>query len=120
MSNEKIKSTKISELNSEDGECHYPVKADTGSSTFENFCWISASILVLYFSRIFDVILYEQTVYRSLMHIGFLLISVNVCIAVYLIGWVTMFKKIESDRWAEVYPWLIPIATGCFVVGFFL
>ncbi len=92
----------------------------TSHFTFENICWLSASGLAIYFSQIIDVLLYDQTIYRSLMHVAFLLILMNVCIAVYLIVWLTMVKKVEADQWGQVHPWLIPIATGCFVAGSFL
>ena len=51
------------------------------------------------------------------MMIGFGLISINLAIAFYLVVWLSFIKKINSDKWSEMHPTFIPIATACFVTG---
>lgn len=51
------------------------------------------------------------------MFVSFILIAINVLIAFYMIVWLTHVKKINSNKWNEVNPTLIPIATACFVSG---
>lgn len=83
----------------------------------ENIGWVLASGLAIYFSNIIDVILHDQTVYRTILVLALSLISVNVLIAGYLIVWVSMVNKVNSDNWNETYPTLIPIATGSAALG---
>lgn len=83
----------------------------------ENIGWVLASGLAIYFSNIIDVILHDQTVYRTMLILALSLISVNVLIAGYLIVWVSMVNKVNSDKWNEIYPTLIPIATGSAALG---
>ena len=83
----------------------------------ENICWFGGSLLCIYLSDIFNVILYDHTIYRSLLMLALLLISANVALACYLIIWVTFINKVNSDKWTELYPLVIPVATACFVIG---
>jgi hypothetical protein len=114
----------------------------SGNLSIENFCWLAASIICVYFSDIFNVILKDQRIYRyfkqpsfrhflwtslifrfflsylrSLMMASFSLIGVNIFIAFYLIIWLTHVKKVDSSKWNESHPTLIPIATACFISG---
>lgn len=83
----------------------------------ENIGWVLASGLAIYFSNIISVILYDQTIYRTTLLLALSLISVNVLIAGYLIGWVSLVNKVNADTWNEMYPTLIPIATGSAALG---
>lgn len=91
--------------------------ATNATFTLENICWFIASILCVYFTDIINVILYDNNIYRKLLTIAFILIGINLTIACYLIAYVTYIKKINSNRWNELYPALIPVATACFISG---
>ena len=92
-------------------------KSKPKSFTFENLCWFIASLMCIYFSDITNIILYDQSIYRHIMLFAFCLISCNVLIAFYLIIYVTYVKQINSNKWNELYPGLIPVATACFISG---
>ena len=49
--------------------------------------------------------------------LSFSLILVNISVAVYLVIWLSLIKKVDSYKWNDLHPNLIPIATGSFVVG---
>jgi hypothetical protein len=97
-------------------EIHSKTNKDS-TLTLENFCWFIASIACVYFTDICNVILYNQNVHRNLMLIAFCLIGFNLLIASYLIIYVTYIKKVSTNKWNEMYPALIPIATGSFIAG---
>ena len=83
----------------------------------ENIAWVLASALAFYYSDLVHVVLYDESVYRTLLVLALSLIGVNVAIAVYLIVWVTLVNKVNADKWTELYPTLIPIATGSCALG---
>lgn len=56
-------------------------------------------------------------IFRLWFNIGAGLISINICIAAFLIVWLTYIKKITTDEWERRFPAAIPVATGCFVIG---
>lgn len=91
--------------------------ASAFSLWFENACWLLASVACVYFTDIVNVVLYDQTIYRHIMLFAFFLIACNICIAFYLIVYVTCIRKINSNKWNDLYPGLIPIATACFISG---
>ncbi len=51
------------------------------------------------------------------MMLAFSFILINVLIAAYLIVWLSFIKKVSSDKWNDLHPMLIPIATASFVIG---
>jgi uncharacterized membrane protein len=86
--------------------------------TIENACWFLASIVCVYFSDIFNIILYDERIYRTLMLSSFSLIGVFILIAAYMVLWLSYVKKVNSDQWSDTtHPALIPVATACFVSG---
>ncbi|CAF0706633.1 unnamed protein product [Brachionus calyciflorus] len=85
--------------------------------SIENICWFVASLVCLYISDIFKVIVSDDRVLRTLLYASFLLILVNILIALYIIFYLTKVKKISSNKWNEYNPILIPVATGSFVIG---
>ncbi|KAH3802908.1 hypothetical protein DPMN_156605 [Dreissena polymorpha] len=48
---------------------------------------------------------------------GVILIGVNMGIGLFLIVYLSYFKKISSDNWEREYPAAIPVASAAFVVG---
>jgi hypothetical protein len=87
------------------------------SFSLENVCWVVAAILTVYSSDILRVVLYSKNIHRQIMIVSFLMIGGNILIAVFLIFYATYVKKIDSSKWNEKYPTLIPIATGLFFAG---
>lgn len=55
--------------------------------------------------------------YRLWLNVGMILISINICIAGFLIVYLSYVKKVHSDEWERRYPALIPLATAAFVLG---
>ena len=87
------------------------------SLSFENVCWVIAATLTVYTSDILRVIFYDKNIHRSMMIVSFVMIGGNVLIALFLIVYVTYIKNINSNKWNENYPTLVPIATGLFFAG---
>lgn len=84
--------------------------------SLENICWLIAAAFCLYFTDILNVLLRDDRINKSLLFCSISLISVNILIGIYLI-YLNKFKYIESSKWNDHNPYMIPIATGCFVFG---
>lgn len=96
---------------------HQQTNADRQSTlSLENVCWFIAAALCLYFTDILNVLLWDDRINKNLFYSSISLISVNIIIGIYLI-YLAKFKEIESSKWNEHSPYMIPIATGCFVFG---
>ncbi|KAK6185792.1 hypothetical protein SNE40_007945 [Patella caerulea] len=85
--------------------------------SIQNILWLIASIAVFHYSDFYMVLRFNPNINRLWFNIGAILIAINVCVAIFLIGWLTYIKKVNSDQWEKQYPAAIPIATGCFVCG---
>ncbi|XP_060603267.1 transmembrane protein 128-like [Ruditapes philippinarum] len=85
--------------------------------SIQNICWLIASIGVFYYTDFYRAVLYDHRINRLWFNIGALSVAVNVCIAIFLIVYLSYIKKVSSDDWERKYPSLIPIATAAFVFG---
>ncbi|XP_071090062.1 transmembrane protein 128-like [Haliotis cracherodii] len=82
-----------------------------------NILWLMAGVAVFYFSEIVLVIRYDPRVDRLWFNIGSVLMGINICIAMFLVVYLSYIKKISADDWERHYPALIPIATAAFIFG---
>nr|XP_022343076.1 transmembrane protein 128-like isoform X1 [Crassostrea virginica] len=85
--------------------------------SIQNILWLITSIAVFYYTDFYIACRYDQRVNRIWFNVGGILILVNVCIAAFLIVYITYIKKVSADDWEKHYPAAIPIATGSFIMG---
>ncbi|KAL3865145.1 hypothetical protein ACJMK2_006766 [Sinanodonta woodiana] len=99
---------------------HRKYKKTESPYSIQNILWLIASMATFYYSDFYLAVTYDPRVNRLWFNIGMLLVGVNICIAVFLIIWLSYIKKIDSDQWEKRYPAAIPIATASFVLGAFV
>jgi len=87
--------------------------------TLTNVAWILAAIAVLYFTDFAAVIVYDENVYRTWLLLGAVFLFLFLCVAVFIIGYVSWYRRISSDDWETLYPTAIPLATAFFVTASF-
>ncbi|KAK7485867.1 hypothetical protein BaRGS_00022862 [Batillaria attramentaria] len=96
-----------------------PPKSKQRFSAFnvQNIVWLIASIAVFHFSDFYVVVLYDPRINRLWFDVGAGLIGVTLAIALFLIIWLSLVKKVSSDDWEKLHPTAIPIATASFILG---
>ncbi|XP_074643110.1 transmembrane protein 128-like [Tubulanus polymorphus] len=85
--------------------------------SFANMCWFVSAAVVFYLTDFYAAIMYDERVDRFWFNVGVFFIAVNVCIATFLIGWLTFIKKVSTDDWEQLHPMAIPIASASFCFG---
>lgn len=55
--------------------------------------------------------------FRLWFNVGAGLIGLTLAIALFLIVWLSLVKKISSDDWEKQHPAAIPVATASFILG---
>ena len=55
--------------------------------------------------------------FRMWFNAGVGLIGVTLAIALFLIVWLSLVKKVHSDDWEKRHPTAIPVATASFFLG---
>ena len=55
--------------------------------------------------------------FRLWFNVGAGLIAMTMAIALFLIVWLSLVKKISSDNWEKHHPGAIPVATASFILG---
>ncbi|XP_059159329.1 transmembrane protein 128-like [Physella acuta] len=83
----------------------------------QNFLWLGLAILVFYFSDFGKVVIYDQRIKGSWFWTGSFFMGLHASIAIFLIFWLSFWKKISSEEWENKYPRAVPIATAAFILG---
>ncbi|CAL1525946.1 unnamed protein product [Lymnaea stagnalis] len=83
----------------------------------QNFLWLGVAATVFYFSDFLNVILFDQRIKSSWFWCGFLSFGVHVGIALFLVFWQSIWKKVSSDELERRYPKAYPVATAAFLIG---
>ncbi|XP_076465592.1 transmembrane protein 128-like [Babylonia areolata] len=85
--------------------------------TVQNVLWMVASMAVFHFSEFHNVVRFDPRINRMWFNVGVGLIGVTLAIAVFMIVWLSLVKKVHSDDWEKRHPAAIPVATASFIIG---
>ncbi|KAK7110941.1 transmembrane protein 128-like [Littorina saxatilis] len=84
----------------------------------QNILWLVSSIAVFHFTEFHLVLWYDTRINRLWFNVGAGLMAVTVAIALFMIFWLSLVKKVKSDDWEKRHPAAIPVATASFILGF--
>ncbi|WAR22195.1 TM128-like protein [Mya arenaria] len=96
---------------------HRKYRKSESAYSIQNVCWLIASMAVFYYTDFYRAVLYDPRILRLWFNVGVVLVGVNICIALFLIVYLSFIKKVHSDEWESRYPAAIPVASAAFVVG---
>ncbi|KAL8585828.1 hypothetical protein ACOMHN_065178 [Nucella lapillus] len=85
--------------------------------SIQNILWMVASMAVFHFSEFHNVIRFDPRINRVWFNVGVSLIGVTLAIALFLIVWLSLVKKVHSEHWEKRHPAAIPVATASFIIG---
>ncbi|BFY98195.1 hypothetical protein BsWGS_01235 [Bradybaena similaris] len=83
----------------------------------QNILWLGAAVAVFYFSDFINVMVNDLRIKSVWFWIGVASIGLHVSIAIFLVFWLTLWKKVSSDEWETRYPSAVPVATASLVLG---
>ncbi|CAG5121465.1 unnamed protein product [Candidula unifasciata] len=83
----------------------------------QNILWLGTAVAVFYFSDFVNVLVYDLRIQSAWFWIGVLSIGLHLCIAVFLVFWLTLWKNVSTDEWETRYPSAVPVATASLVLG---
>uniref|UniRef100_A0A0B6Y7G8 Transmembrane protein 128 n=1 Tax=Arion vulgaris TaxID=1028688 RepID=A0A0B6Y7G8_9EUPU len=83
----------------------------------QNFMWLGASIVAIYFSDFINVIVYDQRIKSAWYWTGVLSLGLHIGIAIFLVVWLTFWKNVSSDEWEQRYPSAVPVATASLIIA---
>ncbi|XP_052220077.1 transmembrane protein 128-like [Dreissena polymorpha] len=96
---------------------HRKYRRTESAYSIQNICWLIAAMGVFYYTDFYLALMYDHRILRMWFNSGVILIGVNMGIGLFLIVYLSYFKKISSDNWEREYPAAIPVASAAFVVG---